>query len=73
MNVQAQIDKYISDQTPERCEDMQKLHHIIQNISPGFEIRFLDGRNRENKIVSNPNIGYGSRVIKYATGATREF
>jgi hypothetical protein len=33
----------------------------------------LDGKNSENKTVSNPNIGYGSYTIKYADGKTREF
>jgi hypothetical protein len=32
-----------------------------------------DGKNSEGKIVSNPNIGYGSYTIKYADGTTREF
>src|SRR5260370_34717915 len=34
---------------------------------------FLDGKNSENKTVSNPNIGYGLQTIKYADGKTREF
>ena len=34
---------------------------------------FLDGKNSENKTVSNPNIGYGFHTIKYADGKTREF
>jgi hypothetical protein len=34
---------------------------------------FLDGRDSQNKIVSNPNIGYGSYTIKYASGETKEF
>jgi hypothetical protein len=33
----------------------------------------LDGRNSEGRIVSNPNIGYGSTTIKYANGERREF
>ena len=34
---------------------------------------FEDGKNSENKTVSNPNIGYGSYTIKYADGSTRDF
>ena len=34
---------------------------------------FLDGKNSDGKIVSNPNIGYGRRDLKYADGSTREF
>ena len=34
----------------------------------------VSGReNRENKIVSNPNIGYGLQTMKYAGGKTKEF
>jgi hypothetical protein len=40
---------------------------------PACKLWFLDGKNSENKIVSNPNIGYGSHIIKYAGGTTREF
>jgi hypothetical protein len=42
-------------------------------VLPGGKLWFLDGKNSENKIVSNPNIGYGSYTIKYANGETREF
>ena len=40
---------------------------------PGCQLWFLDGKNSENKTVSNPNIGYGSQTIKYVDGKTREF
>jgi len=40
---------------------------------PACKLWFLDGKNDENKTVSNPNIGYGSYTIKYANGETREF
>ncbi len=52
---------------------MQELHRIILKVMPGCKLWFLDGKNSENKIVSNPNIGYGSQTIKYADGTTREF
>jgi hypothetical protein len=40
---------------------------------PACKLWFLDGKNSENKTVSNPNIGYGLYTIKYADGKTREF
>jgi len=55
-----------------RC-DMQQLHQAILRIKPGCELWFLDGKNDEGKIVSNPNIGYGSRAIKYNDGTTKAF
>ncbi len=73
MNVQAQIKEYITSQPEPKRSDMQALHKFILNVLPGSKSWFLDGKNSENKIVSNPNIGYGSYTIKYADGTTREF
>jgi hypothetical protein len=52
---------------------MQVLHQLTLSVLPGCKLWLLDGKNSENKIVSNPNIGYGSYTIKYADGTTREF
>ena len=73
MNVQRQIEKFIAGQPEPKRSDMQVLHRIILKMMPGCRLWFLDGRNDENKTVSNPNIGYGLYTIKYAGGKTREF
>lgn len=73
MNTQEQIKKYITSQPESKRSDMQALHRIILQVMPACKLWFLDGRNSENKIVSNPNIGYGFHTIKYADGKTREF
>ena len=73
MNVQEQIQKYISGQPEPKRSDMQALHRIILQVMPACKLWFLDGKNSENKTVSNPNIGYGLRAMKYADGTTREF
>ena len=73
MDVQEQIKKYISSQPEPKCSDMQALHRIILQVMPVCKLWFLDGKNSENKTVSNPNIGYGFYTIKYADGSTREF
>jgi hypothetical protein len=73
MNVQDQIEAYIASQPGPKRIDMQELHSVILRTMPGCKLWFLDGKNSENKTVSNPNIGYGSYTIKYADGATREF
>ena len=52
---------------------LRDLHRRILEISPGAKLWFLDGRNDEGKVVSNPNIGYGSETISYANGDSREF
>ena len=73
MNVQEQIKKYITSQPEPKRSDMQELHRFILQVLPGCKLWFLDGKNSENKIVSNPNIGYGYYTIKYADGTTRAF
>jgi hypothetical protein len=73
MNIQEQIKEYIAIQPEPKRSDMQELHRIIQEIMPACKLWFLDGKNSENKIVSNPNIGYGHQTIKYSDGKTREF
>jgi hypothetical protein len=73
MNVQEQIKAYIASQSESKRNDMQELHRIIQQIKPKCKLWFLDGKNSDGKIVSNPNIGYGAYTIKYADGTTREF
>ena len=73
MNVQEQIKKHISSQPEPKRSDMQELHRFILQVLPGCKLWFLDGKNSENKTVSNPNIGYGFHTIKYADGTTREF
>jgi len=73
MNVQEQIEEYITSQPEPKRSDMQESHRLILQAMPDCTLWFLDGKNSENKTVSNPNIGYGSRTIKYADGTTREF
>jgi len=73
MNVKEEIKKYIASQPEPKQSDMQALHRNILQIMPACKLWFLDGKNSENKIVSNPNIGYGFQTIKYADGTNKEF
>ena len=73
MSVNKQIDRYIGDQPPAKSEEMRELHRRILDISPDTKLWFLDGRNDDGKVVSNPNIGYGSETLHYASGDTRAF
>ena len=73
MNIQEQVKEYISSQPEPKRSEMKALHHMILDIMPACKLWFLDGKNSENKIVSNPNIGYGHYTMKYADGKTKEF
>ena len=73
MKVQEQINEYIGSQPEPKRSDMQALHRIILEVMPACKLWFLDGKDSQNKTVSNPNIGYGLHTIKYADGKAREF
>ncbi len=74
MNVVAQIDEYIASQPEQKRSDMQALHKMIaEEVIPTGRLWFLDGRDSENKVVSNPNIGYGLYTINYVDGKTKDF
>lgn len=73
MSVKEDIKKYIAGQPKAKQSDMEELHKVILKVSPKCKLWFLDGKDAKGKIVSNPNIGYGSYTIKYADGSTREF
>lgn len=73
MSIQKQIQEYINSQPEPKRNDMNELHRMILQFNPESKLWFLDGKNSENKTVSNPNIGYGLQTLKYADGKTREF
>ena len=73
MSLQKQIDAYIASLPEPKRSEMQELHGRILKLKPKCKLWFLDGKDETGKVVSNPNIGYGSYEIKYADGSTREF
>src|SRR5271165_4260687 len=73
MTVQKQIQEYIATQPEPKRAEVQELHHILLALMPAGKLWFLHGKDEKGKIVSNPNIGYGSQTIHYANGKTREF
>ena len=73
MDIKEQIKEYIASQPEQKRSDMQELHDITLKLLPKCKLWFLDGKNSENKVVSNPNIGYGLQTLKYADGKTKEF
>jgi hypothetical protein len=73
MNVQKQISEYIATQPEPKRGEMHELHDIVLALMPACKLWFLDGKDEKGKIVSNPNIGYGSYTIQYADGKAKEF
>lgn len=73
MNTLQNIQQYIDSQPAPKLADMQALHELILQISPNCKLWYLDGKNEEGKVVSNPNIGYGMYTINYANGTSKDF
>jgi hypothetical protein len=73
MNIEKQIKEHIVTHPEPKRSDINELHKMILEIMPACKLWFLDGKDDNGKIVSNPNIGYGLQTIKYTDGKTREF
>ena len=73
MDLQKQIKEYIATQPEPKRSEIRELHGIILALMPACKLWFLDGKDDKGKIVSNPNIGYGSLTIQYSNGKTKEF
>jgi hypothetical protein len=73
VEVAEQIQQYIDSQAEPKRSELRALHELALQASPGCKLWFADGRNEDGKVVSNPNIGYGSYTIRYANGTTKEF
>ena len=73
MNTRKRIAEYIATQPEPKRGDMQELHRLILAQMPKCKLWFLDGKDDEGKVVSNPNIGYGLQIIRYADGRTKDF
>lgn len=73
MSISSDIQSYIQSLQADKSADLSALHQKILTIRPKAKLWYLDGKNSEGKVVSNPNIGYGTRMMKYADGKTKEF
>ena len=73
MSIPEQIQEYITSQPEPKRSDLEVLHRTVLQIMPAAKLWFLDGKNEEGKVVSNPNIGYGLQNLKYADGKTKDF
>ncbi|MBL7856385.1 MAG: DUF1801 domain-containing protein [Cyclobacteriaceae bacterium] len=73
MKTEDLIKKHIASQPEPKRSDMEALHRTILQIMPGCRLWFLDGKDSENKTVTNPNIGYGVHTLNYADGTSKEF
>ena len=73
MHTQELIKLYLENLPPGNKEEMKILHELICNALPDCKLWFLDGRDENGKVVSNPNIGYGQSKLKYKDGSSKDF
>lgn len=73
MDTIQKITAYIQSQPEPKRNELQQLHERISAFFENGPLWFLDGKNEQGKVVSNPNIGYGSQIMNYANGTTKAF
>jgi Domain of unknown function (DU1801) len=73
MTTKQQIKHHLSTLPDSKRIELQTLHEIILQAVPKCKLWFFDGKNEQGKVVANPNIGYGSCVLQYVDGSTKEF
>ncbi|MBP7556119.1 MAG: DUF1801 domain-containing protein [Chitinophagaceae bacterium] len=73
MSTSKQIEEYIHSLPEPKRADVEALHKRILQWLPRARLWFLDGKDENGRIVTNPNIGYGHQTIKYADGRTKDF
>lgn len=73
MSIPEKIQEYISSQPEQKRAELAELHERILKLMPNCRLWFLDGKDDKGKIVTNPNIGYGFRMVTYANGKSGEF
>ena len=73
MDTPQRVEAYLAGQPEPKQTDLRQLHERMLADFPGCRLWFDDGTNEHGKVVSNPNIGYGTHTITYANGSSREF
>lgn len=73
MSTGEQIKEYIHSLPEPKRSDVEALHKRILQLLPNARLWFLDGKDEKGRTVTNPNIGYGHRTIKYADGRIKDF
>ncbi|MEO5859844.1 MAG: hypothetical protein ABIR33_12950 [Pyrinomonadaceae bacterium] len=63
MSVQKQIKEFVASQPEPKRDEMRQLHDLILGASPGCKLWFVDGRNAEGRVVSNPILATGPAII----------
>jgi hypothetical protein len=72
MSTEEEIEHFIAGLSEPKQKEIKALHALTLRALPGCKLWFFDGKNSDGKTVANPTIGYGSHIIEYSNGKTRE-
>jgi hypothetical protein len=64
---------FINQQEIKLKQELYTLHELILSIKPNIQLWYFNGKNETGKIVSNPNLGYGSCLLNKGSMNEREF
>lgn len=67
------IKAYINSLPLQKQTEIEDLHQRILKLMPHGKLWYFDGKDEKGKIVTNPQIGYGTYTIVYTDGKTKEF
>lgn len=67
------IKAYINSLPLQKQSEIEDLHQRILKLMPHGKLWYFDGKDEKGKIVTNPQIGYGTYTIVYTDGKTQEF
>lgn len=73
MEIKLAISNYKNNLPEPKKTEITRIHQAIIETIPTAQLWFLDGKNDEGKVVTNPNIGYGNCTLQLAGGKTRAF
>ncbi len=68
MDTKQHIQNYLNSLTDAKKSGLQSIHDLVLSLYPNIELSFESGKNSENITVSNPSIGYGTYMHRYANG-----
>lgn len=72
-DVEADIAAHLDGLPESKRAELLELDRRIRQLQVGCRIWFDDGKNEDGKVVTNPTIGYGLQVMRYAKGKTKDF
>jgi hypothetical protein len=57
------INQHIDAHSEPKRSEMRELHCMMLALMPACKLWFLDGKDENEKTVSNPSIGYGIQTM----------